>query len=123
MPDRLPSLILLVGFWVPPAIAGRIAADMVRRRAAPIRPAQLYSAFAAFVVAWAGAWFLFQLNRIPPYLPGATMDPTFAPPEAVARLALIAAVLVLPVSALACWLGYRSRVRGHGHPANAEARS
>ena len=64
-----------------------------------------------FVVAWAAAWYLFQLNKIPPYLPGATMDPTFAPPEAVARLGLIAAALVLPVSAIACWLGYRSRAR------------
>lgn len=123
MPDRLPSLILLIGFWVPPLVAGRIAAGIVRRRTTPVRPAQLYTVFAAFVVAWAAAWYLFQLNRIPPYLPGATMDPTFAPPEAVARLALIAALLVLPVSAIACWLGYRSRGRGLDHPSNAMARS
>lgn len=108
MPDRLPSLILLVGFWVPPLILGRMAAQAVRRRPTPVRSVTLYSALASFAIGWAGAWFLFQLNRIPPYLPGATMDPTFAPPEAVSRLALIAAVLVLPVTAIAVVLGYRS---------------
>lgn len=33
MPDRLPSLVLLVGFWVPPVLIGRAAADLVHRSA------------------------------------------------------------------------------------------
>jgi hypothetical protein len=26
LPDRLPSFIVLVGFWIPPAVAGLVAA-------------------------------------------------------------------------------------------------
>jgi hypothetical protein len=96
MPDRLPSLILLVGFWIPPAMVGRATADLE----------------GMLVLAWSLAWFLFQLNRIPPYVPGATHDPTYAPPEAVAGLALVASALVLPGSAIACLLAFRTRARG-----------
>ena len=76
MPDRLPSLIVLAGFWIPPAV-----------------------------------WFLFNLGRMPPYIPGATTDPTFAPPKAIAGLAVVASALVLPSSALACALAFRRRGR------------
>ena len=31
IPDRLPSLIVLVGFWIPPAAAGWVAAALQRR--------------------------------------------------------------------------------------------
>ena len=115
MPDRLPSLVLLVGFWVPPAVIGHAAAGLVHRSVARVRPALIYTVLTAFALVWSAAWFLFQLNRIPPYVPGATMDPTYAPPEAVAGLALVATALVLPVSAIACVLAFRSRARRLSH--------
>ena len=111
MPDRLPTLILLVGFWIPPAVVGRAAADLVHRSTARVRPTVIYALLTTFVLMWSAAWFLFQLRRIPPYLPGATQDPTYAPPEAVAGLAIVASVLVLPGSAIACALAFRNRAR------------
>jgi hypothetical protein len=111
MPDRLPSLVLLVGFWIPPAVVGRAAADLVHRSTTHVRPALIYTVLATFVLGWCAAWFLFNLSRIPPYLPGATHDPTYAPPEAVTGLALVAGALVLPGSAIACALAFRSRAR------------
>jgi len=111
MPDRLPSLILLVGFWIHPAVVGLAAADLFHRSTKRVRPALIYIVLAIFSLTWSMAWFLFQLKRIPPYVPGATMDPTYAPPEAVAGLARVATLLVLPVSAIACVLAFRSRAR------------
>ena len=72
MPDRLPSLVLLVGFWIPPAIVGLVAADLVHRITTHVRPALIYALLTIFAVGYAAAWFLFQLDRIPPYVPGAT---------------------------------------------------
>ena len=111
IPDRLPSLLLLVGFWIPPAAVGRVAAEYAHRSIARARPAQVYAALTIFVLVWAAAWFLFQLTRIPPYVPGATRDPTYAPPEAVTGLAVVAGALVLPVSAIVCALAFRWRAR------------
>ena len=111
MPDRLPSLVLLVACWIPPAVVGRIAADLVHRSTTRVRPALIYSVLTAFVLGWSAAWFFFNLGRMPPYVPGATQDPTYAPPEAVAGLAVVASALVLPVSAIACVLAFRSRER------------
>ena len=76
MPDRLPSLLLLVGCWIPPALVGRAAAALV------LRPAVRYAALTTFVLGWSAAWFLVNRIAIPPYLPGATEDPAYAPPEA-----------------------------------------
>ena len=118
MPDRLPSLIVLVGFWVPPAVAGWVTAGSlrnIRRR----RPGMTCALLAIFVLGHATAWFLFNLGRMPPYIPGATMDPTFAPPGAVVGLAVVAGALVLPGSALAFALAYRRRERALGR-ASAE---
>jgi hypothetical protein len=111
LPDRLPSLVLLVGFWLPPAVVGRAAADLVHRSTTRVRPALIYTVLATFVLGWAAAWFLFNLSRMPPYVPGATQDPTYAPLEAVAGLAVVASALVLPGSAIACVLAFRSRGR------------
>ena len=111
MPDRLPSLVLLVGFWVPPAMAGWTAAKLAHRSTPRGGAGLTYAVLAAFVLGWALAWFLFQLDRMPPYIPGSTRDPTYAPPEAVAGLGLVAGVLVLPGSAIACALAFRSRRR------------
>jgi hypothetical protein len=111
MPDRLPSLILLVGFWVPAALAGRVAAEMVRKRARRVRPGATFAALTVFVLASSATWFWINVNAVPPYIPGATMDPTFAPPEAVMGLIAVTSALIVPGSALACWLAYRGRMR------------
>ena len=111
IPDRLPSLILLVGFWIPPALIGFAAPDLVQRIRTRARTALTYILLAIFALGWSAAWFLFQLDRIPPYVPGATMDPTYAPPEAVWGLAVVASALVLPGSLIACLLAFRIRER------------
>jgi len=114
MPDRLPSLVVLVGFWIPPAVAGWVAAGSLRRSAKRERVRLTYASLAIFVLGYALAWFLYNLGRMPPYIPGATMDPTFATPRAVAGLAVVAGCLVLPGSALACTLAFRRRARKLG---------
>ena len=111
MPDRLLSLGLLVGFWIPPAIAGRAAAELAHRNTTRVRPALIYAGLTTFVLGWSLVWFLINLNAMPPYLPGASHDPTYAPPEAVAALVVVATALVLPGSGIACWLAFRSRRR------------
>src|SRR6185312_13496174 len=109
MPDRLPSLIVLVGFWIPPAGAGWVAAGAIHRSARRDGAKATVAVLAIFVLGYAGAWFLFNVGRMPPYIPGATTDPTFAPPEAVTGLAVVTSALVLPGSALACALAFRIR--------------
>ena len=111
MPDRLPSLIVLVGFWVPPAVAGWVAAGSAQRRAKRDRAVVTYAVLPSVVLVYAAAWFLFNLGAMPPYIPGSSRDPTFAPPRAVAWLAVVAIGLVLPGSALACALAFRRRRR------------
>ena len=109
MPDRLPSLIVLVGFWVPPAVAGWVAAGTLARSTERRRATIPYVALATFVLGYAAAWFFFNVRRMPPYIPGATTDPSFAPPQAVSALAVLTGALVLPGSALACLLAFRRR--------------
>lgn len=118
MPDRLPTLVLLVGFWIPPAAFGWAAAEFAHRSAARVRAARTYPMLMAFVLAWSAAWFLFHLSRIPPYIPGASEDPTYAPPKVVAGLAVVTTALVLPGSAIACVLAFRRRRRMLGRPAS-----
>jgi biotin transporter BioY len=107
IPDRLPSLIVLVGFWIPPAVAGWAAAEFLQRSTMRYRAAVTYAALVIFVLGYVTAWFFFNLNAIRPYLPGATEDPRYAPPEAVRGLAVVTSVLVLPGSAIACVLAFR----------------
>jgi hypothetical protein len=111
LPDRLPSLIVLVGFWIPPAVAGWVVAGSLQRRPRRYGAMVTYAALATFVLGYAAAWFLFNLGRMPPYIPGASTDPTFAPPKAVAGLAVVTGALVVPGSALACVLAFRRRGR------------
>ena len=111
MPDRLPSLIVLVGFWIPPAVAGWVAAGSLLRSPRPDRAALTYVVLGTFVVAYAAAWFFFNLGRMPPYIQGATMDPTVATPRAAANLALFSGAVIVPGSAVACALAFRRRLR------------
>ena len=111
MPDRLPSLVVLAGFWIPPAVAGWVAAGYLLRSNRRDRARVTYALLATFVLGYAVAWFFFNLGRMPPYIPGSTMDPTFAPPKAVKGLAVVTAALVLPGSGLACALTFRRRRR------------
>lgn len=111
MPDRLPSLVLLVGFWIPPAVVGWAAADLLHRSTTRLRPKLIYTLLVIFVLGWSAVWFFFNLGRMPPYIPGATRDPTYAPPKAVAGLLVVASALVLPGSAIACVLAFRRRGR------------
>jgi hypothetical protein len=111
MPDRLPSLIVLVGFWIPPTVAGWVAAGSLARSGARVRAKAIYAALAVFVMGYAAAWFFFNLRRMPPYIPGATMDPTVATPRAVRWLAAFTGTLVVPGSALACTLAFQGRWR------------
>ena len=111
MPDRLPSLIVLVGFWIPPAVAGWMAARSLQRSTKRVRPTRTYALLSAFVLVYSAAWFLLNLAAMPPYIPGSSTDPTFRPPTAVAGLAVFTSVLVLPGSALACALAFRRRGR------------
>jgi hypothetical protein len=113
MPDRLPSLIVLVGFWIPPAVAGCVAARFLQRSTERVRATVTYAVLATFVLGYAAVWFFFNLGRMPPYIPGASPDPTSAPVprEAVAWLAVVASALVLPGSALACALAFRWSAR------------
>ena len=121
MPDRLPSLIVLVGFWVPPAIAGWVAAGSLERRAKRDRAIAKYAVLPSVVLVYTAAWFLFNLGRMPPYIPGSSRDPTFAPPRAVAGLAVVAIGLVLPGSAVACALAFRRRRRMVERPSPSRA--
>jgi len=111
MPDRLPSLIVLAGFWVPPMVAGWMAAGSFQRRPKTERARLRYATLTAFVLGYVAIWFVYNATRMPPYIPGSTRDPTFAPPRALAWLAVVAAGVVLPGSVFACALAFRRRSR------------
>ena len=114
MPDRLPSFLVLVGFWVPPAMAGWALARSRRRKVRRAPTKVTCAVLATLLLAYAVGWFLFNLRAIPPYIPGATMDPTFVPPGAAGWLAVITGALVFPGSVLACILAFRARGRIDG---------
>ena len=90
---------------------GWAVAGFVQRIARELRPAVTFAVLAALVVGYAAAWFYFNLGRMPPYIPGATMDPTYASPEATKSLAVVTAALILPGSAIACVVAFRRRAR------------
>ena len=96
-------------------MAGWKAAAALQKGPKPDRSTRTFARLTTFVVAYAVIWFLFNLGRMPPYTPGATMDPAFASPQATAALAPLTAALILPGSALACALAIRRR-RGRGAP-------
>lgn len=102
LPDRLPSLVVLVLFWVVPAVVGLLAAEFLQSTRRHIT----YALLILFVIGYAAGWFYFNLGRMPPYIPGSTADPTFASPQAVSNLAVFTTVLILPGSALACFLAF-----------------
>jgi hypothetical protein len=79
----------------------------------------IYATLVIFVLGYAAAWFFFNLGRMPPYIPGATTDPTFASPQAIKGLAIFATALILPGSALACVLAFRIRAWARKRMAHA----
>jgi len=95
-------------------MAGRAAAERVHRSSVGGRPGLVYAGLTSFVLGWTALWFLINRLAMPPYLPGTTQDPSYAPPEAVAALVVVASALVLPVSAIACALAFRRRARSLG---------
>ena len=121
IPDRLPSLVLLVGFWVPPAAIGWAAARYAFHSTTRGRVVLTHALLANLVLGWAAAWFLVQVDRMPPYIPGASADPTDAPPKAVVWLLVMTGALVLPASALACALAFRGRRRSLERTSTARA--
>ena len=123
IPDRLPSLIVLVCFWIPPAVAGLVAAEFLQQTTKRPCTTVIVAILAAFVLGYAAVWFLFNLGRMPPYIPGSTMDPTFASPRAVNGLAVFTSVLILPGSALACALAFRLRRRMLGPTTSSSPRA
>ena len=92
-------------------MAGWVAAGSLHRSSKQPRVTLTYALLAIFVLGYAAAWFLFNLGRMPPYIPGASIDPTIATPRAVAGLAVVTSALVLPGSVLACVLAFRRRGR------------
>jgi hypothetical protein len=88
-----------------------MVAGFLQRSAKRYRAAVTFAVLTTFVLGYAAAWFFFNLGRMPPYIPGATTDPTFAPPQAVMWLAVVTCALVLPASGLACALAFRRRGR------------
>jgi hypothetical protein len=71
----------------------------------------MYAVLAVAVSAWVGTWYLFNRAAIPPYIPGATRDPSYAPPEVVRGLVIFTGAVILPISAIACGLAFWRRLR------------
>jgi hypothetical protein len=92
-------------------MVGWAAAEFVHRSINRLRSIPIYAVLAIFALAWSAAWFFFNLSRMPPYIPGATRDPTYAPPRAVVGLLVVAIALVLPGSAIASVLAFRRHRR------------
>lgn len=106
VPDRLLSLVVLVGCWIPPAVMGWAVARWAHQRSLPI--ARAYIVVFAVVGLWAAAWFLVNLFAMPPYIPGATADPSDLSLKSMAWLALVTTVIVLPSSAIAGVVAFRA---------------
>ena len=111
MPDRLPSLIVLIGFWVPPAALGWAVARSLQRSGRVSASRALVGTLGLAVIAYALAWYYFNSHRMPPYIPGAVDEPTVATPEASRNLAIFTAALIMPGSALACAIAFLHRLR------------
>jgi hypothetical protein len=111
VPDRLPSLVSLVAFWVPPALVGWAAAGHLLTTGKLHRTTITRVTLAVIVVGYAVAWFFYSLRRMPPYIPGAVTDPAVSTPESTTWLAVLTAALILPGSAVACGLAFRRRMR------------
>jgi integral membrane sensor domain MASE1 len=92
-------------------LVGWAAAEFVHHAKSRVRPVLAYAAMTALIAGWSAVWFAFQIHRMPPYVPGATMDPTYAPPEAVTGLLVVAGAVVWPAGLIACGLSYRARRR------------
>jgi hypothetical protein len=121
MPDRLPSLVVLVGFWIPPAAIGWAAAALVSESRRSRAPRTRILGLTLVALGYALTWFLFNLHRMPPYIPGAVLDPTVATPQATRALAVLTVALILPGSAVACAVAFKLRRRAGATAMGAES--
>ncbi len=111
LPERLPSPILLLGFWIPPALGGWALAAGIQRRSHQPRIWQRLLLLTLIAAACAGLWFLVNVGRMPPYIPGALPDPSVATPRAIGWLALMTAAIILPGSLIAGLATFRIRMQ------------
>jgi hypothetical protein len=90
---------LFFGFWVPPLMVGRwIAGRRQRVFNIPLT-----------AVGWSLIWLVTMILLIPPCVRKGPSDPCDGPAYMVVGCFGLALYLVLPGSALACWLGTRRR--------------
>jgi hypothetical protein len=109
MTSRILTLLLLFGFWLPPGVLGWWAAG--RAPAKGGRAVLTRFGLPVLVLAWVVAWFFLNAAFMPPYVSRGPHDPQDAPAMLAMAFAYSAVLIVLPGSALACWLAYRKRRR------------
>ena len=78
IPDRLPSLIVLVGFWIPPAVAGWVAAGLLQRGAGRVRAIVTYLVLAIFVLVYGRRGFSSTVVASALVLPGSVIASVLA---------------------------------------------
>src|SRR4051812_1051719 len=91
---QLLALALLYGFWLPPLVAGLWMAG--RRQRVLNLPLT--------AVGWSLIWVVFLYLLFPPYVPKGPTAYYVNMLLLVACLLTFATVVVLPVSAIACWI-------------------
>src|SRR4051812_17962271 len=92
---QLLALALLYGFWLPPLVAGLWMAG--RRQRVLNLPLT--------AVGWSLIWVVFLYLLFPPYVAKGPTAYYVNLLLLVACLLIFATVVVLPVSAIACWIG------------------
>ena len=97
--------VLLFGFWVPPLTVGWWVGNNVSRARDPRR--SLVPFVLPTALLWSFLWLGAQLVMMPPYVKRGPADPADAPVYAMLGFATMALVIVLPVSAIVCWLAIR----------------
>jgi hypothetical protein len=105
----LLHLALLLLFWVPPATIGRLAALHLTQRLPRVLLVRVL--LPLLVLGWAASWFLLLVASLPPYESRGPGDPQDAPAMLVMSLLVIASMIVLPGSAIACWVSFQRQAR------------
>lgn len=103
----LLALALTFGFWIPPLVIGRWAGGT--QLGAGLTTFVRLVALPAVLIMWTVAWFITLMWLAGSYESRGPEDPGDAPAMLTMSLLMLGLVVVLPASALACRLGYRSR--------------